>query len=89
LGMSGLAGNVTGRKARGEESRPQVSDRESFWGQKRRLSTDRYVEGQLPESQRGAGSEGHGRRGREGVTKVLGGKPEGVKTREGIGRRRI
>jgi hypothetical protein len=30
----------------GAESRPQISDREFFWGQRSRLSTDRYVEGQ-------------------------------------------
>ena len=32
-------------------------------------------------------AQGHERRGREGVTKVLGGKPEGVKAQEGIERR--
>jgi hypothetical protein len=36
--------------------------------------------------QRVLNAEGHERRRREGVTKAFGGKPAGVKTREGIER---
>jgi hypothetical protein len=60
-------------------------EREGALGIEHRAGHRRYAEGQAPGLLRESGDEGHERRGREGVSKVLGEKPEGAEAQEGIG----